>query len=81
MTVSCRRISTLVMKIETDFLKTPGLRLTLSQAQHRFGLNAIMCEAMLDALVDATVLTKARDGSYSRFFPRLAGQPVTGFAA
>jgi hypothetical protein len=93
--MSSGRVAALVMKIQTDFLDTPDLTLTLSQAQQRFGVNAIQCEAVLNVLVDANVL-KARDGSYRRFFPRLtpradaanprrcqsdARQPVAGVAA
>lgn len=70
--MSCGRIAALVMNIQNDFLNTAELTLTLSQAQHRFGIDDITCEAILSALVDANVLMKAPDRSYRRFFPRLA---------
>lgn len=54
----CGRVAALVMKIQTDYLNTPELTLTLSRAQQRFGMGAITCEAVSCALVEATVLTR-----------------------
>jgi hypothetical protein len=70
MVVSCEHITALVMKIQNDFLDTPSLTLTLSQAQKRFGADEITCEAVLRALVDAGVLATTSDGAYVRFFLR-----------
>jgi hypothetical protein len=63
------RIGDLVMRIEGEFLETPGLMLTVADAQRRFGLDEITCEAILDALVDSAVLFKTRDRVYGRLFP------------
>jgi len=65
-----RRIEDLVMRIEGEFLETPELKLTVPQAQGRFGVDETTCEAVLDALVDAAVLFKTRDRVYGRLFPR-----------
>lgn len=54
-----------------EFLETPGLRLTLAQARRRFGVDEITCEAILEALVDATVLFKTGDRVYGRLLPHL----------
>ncbi len=59
------------MRIEGEFLDTPGLRLTVAEAQRRFGADEITCEAVLDALVDSAVLFKARDRVYGRLFPHV----------
>jgi hypothetical protein len=67
-----RRIEDLVMRIEGEFLATPGLRLTIPEAERRFGADEITCEAILEALVDAAVLFKTRDRVYGRFFPHAA---------
>ena len=67
---SRRRIEDLVMRIEGEFLETPGLRLTIPEAERRFGADEITCEAILDALVDAAVLFRTRDRAYGRLFPR-----------
>ena len=66
-----RRIEDLVMRIEGEFLDTPGLMLTVADAQRRFGLDEITCEAVLDALVDSAVLFKTRDRVYGRLFPHV----------
>lgn len=72
MTASERRIADLVMRIEGEFLETPELKLTISDAQRRFGIDEITCEAVLDALVDATVLFKTSDRVYGRLIPHAA---------
>ena len=66
-----RRIEDLVVRIENEFLATPELRLTVAEAERRFGADEITCEAVLDALVDATVLFKTPDRVYGRLFPQL----------
>jgi len=64
-----RRIEDLVMQIESEFLETPGLKLTIPEGQRRFGVDEITCVAVLDALVDSAVLVKTRDRVYARLFP------------
>jgi hypothetical protein len=64
-----RQIEDLVMRIEGEFLDTPVLMLTVAEAQRRFGMDEITCEAVLDALVDSAVLFKTRDRVYGRLFP------------
>jgi hypothetical protein len=68
---TARRIEDLVMRIEGEFLDTPGLMLTVADAQRRFGLDEITCEAVLDALVDSAVLFKTRDRVYGRLLPHV----------
>ena len=65
------RIEQLLMRIEGEFLDTPGLMLTLPQAERRFGVDEITCEAILEALVDAKVLFKTRGRVYGRLMPHL----------
>ena len=86
MTASCDRIGALVMRMQSDFLDVPTLTLTLPQAQQRFGVDDVTCEAVLWALVDAGVLANVRGGGYVRLFPRRAGtgappSPFVGHAA
>jgi hypothetical protein len=66
-----RRIEDLLVRIESEFLATPELRLTVSEAQRRFEADEITCEAVLEALVDAAVLFKTPDRVYGRLFPCL----------
>ena len=70
--VNRHRIEDVLMRIEAEFLQLPGLRLTVPDAERRFGVDEIMCEAILEALVDAAVLVKTRDRVYGRFFPHAA---------
>jgi hypothetical protein len=62
-------IETLVMRMQADFIATPTLNLSLGEAERRFELDRETCEALLDVLVDATVLARTDDGAYRRFFP------------
>jgi hypothetical protein len=86
------RIENLVMRIQNDFLGTPWLALTSATATERFGVDEITCEAVLNALADAHVVSKSRQGIYVRNFPeasrnqkplrvRHSGRPHTGRAA
>ena len=67
-----QRIEELVMRIEGAFLDTPDLKLTVPEAQRRFDADEITCEAVLEALVDSTVLVKTPDRVYGRYFPHRA---------
>jgi DNA-binding IclR family transcriptional regulator len=44
----------------------PGLKLTMSQAQRLWALDAATCEALLHALVENGFLAPTHDGSYAR---------------
>jgi hypothetical protein len=81
MTPSCTRISGLIMRVQNDYLETPGLTLTLHDARRRFGVDEIMCRAILEVLVDAGVLARTLKGTYVRFFPRLVPRTARGSAS
>jgi hypothetical protein len=66
-----QRIEDLLVRIESEFLATPELKLTALEAERHFGADEVTCEAVLDALVDAAVLFKTPDRVYGRFFPHL----------
>jgi hypothetical protein len=69
-------IDALVVRVQNEFLDRPSLHLTLPQAVQRFNMDKTTCGTVLDALVDARVLTKTRAGAYSRFFPRSRSNPI-----
>ena len=71
MTATCVRIEHLVLQMQSDFLDNPTLTLTLPAAAKHFGVDEVTCGGVLDALVDARVLTE-RAGAYSRHLPRQA---------
>jgi hypothetical protein len=63
-------IEDLVVRIQADFLATPCLALRLPDAEERFGVDRITCEAVLDTLAEAHVLERSRLGVYVRHFPQ-----------
>jgi hypothetical protein len=69
MTFESKRVVALVMRMQDDFLHTPALRLTLPDAERRFGADRDTCEAVLGTLVNSGVLARTDDGGYVRFFP------------
>jgi hypothetical protein len=68
-------IEDLVMQMQSAFLDSPMLSLTLRAAQRRFGVDVVTCAGVLGALVDARVLVK-HDGVYQRNFPHPAMRPA-----
>ena len=52
--------------VRGEFQEIPGLHLTKSQVRRLWGLDAITCDALLEALVDASFLKRTHDGSYAR---------------
>jgi hypothetical protein len=65
-----RRIQDLVVRMQQAFLDTPALKLTVPQARRQFSNLAAMCEAVLNFLVEAGVLSRTYRGQYVRLFPR-----------
>jgi DNA-binding IclR family transcriptional regulator len=72
MTLDSSEIVALVMRMQGDFLERPALRLTVRDAERRFGADRETCEAVLGTLVNAGVLARSDDGGYVRFWPGLA---------
>ena len=72
MTFDTNRVVALVVKVQGDFLEAPALKLTLGEAEERFGVDRHTCQAILGTLVNSGVLAPTDDGAYVRFFPRLA---------
>jgi hypothetical protein len=72
MTGTERQIETLVLEVQNAFLNLPALTLTVAEAERQFGVDGTTCQAILDVLADAHVLTRTADGDYARFFPHAA---------
>ena len=53
-------------RVQGEFLEMPGLRLTEPQARRLWGLDAVSCDALLGALVEAKFLFQTRDGAFMR---------------
>lgn len=67
---SVRTIASLITRIQNHFLNAPHLTLSVAEAQRRFGVDGITCQAILDFLVDATVLARTPDGTFARVASR-----------
>jgi hypothetical protein len=61
-----RTVHDVVKRLRAGYLQVPGLRLTVEQVQRLCGIERMMCESVLDALVDARFLTVTSDGTYTR---------------
>jgi hypothetical protein len=56
----------LVTRIRGEYLEMPGLRLSLEQAQRLCGVEQMLCQTVLDALVEARFLCLRPNGTYAR---------------
>lgn len=52
--------------IRSEYLEIPGLHLTRDQVQRLWGLDAVTCDALLEALVDVRFLRRTLAGAYVR---------------
>jgi hypothetical protein len=52
--------------IQSEYQESPGLRLTKPQVQRLWNLDSLVCEALLDALVDVQFLRRTNAGAYVR---------------
>jgi hypothetical protein len=66
MRVDARNLADLVIRMQQAFLDLPGLAMTVTEACVHFDVEEGACEAVLDLLADANVLTKRSDGAYVR---------------
>jgi len=60
------RIDEVLQLIQGEFVEMPGLRVTAAQARRLWSLEGDVCDALLEALVDAKFLARTRDGAYIR---------------
>ena len=58
-----------MQRVQAAYLDSPGLRLTLAQAQRLWGLDRKACLVMLNALIDEQFLRRETDGRYARAEP------------
>jgi hypothetical protein len=56
----------LTQRIRAEYLEMPGLTLTLWQAMRLWNLDARVCLAVLDRLVQSGFLTETRHGAFRR---------------
>jgi hypothetical protein len=61
-----RTIHDVLTRLRGEYLEMPGLRLTANQVQHLCGIERMLCQSILDALVDGAFLSVNPDGTYAR---------------
>jgi hypothetical protein len=52
-----RTLHDVIKRLRAEYLQSPGLRLTAEQVQRLCGIERMMCQSVLDALVNAGFLT------------------------
>ena len=57
-------------RAEAEYLEMPGLKLTPRQAARLWQLDPVESMRLLESMVDAGVLSRARDGAYVLFSAR-----------
>ena len=53
--------------VKAEYRDMPGLSLTKAQMQRMWGLDAYLCEALIDALVSARFIRRSANGGYVAF--------------
>jgi hypothetical protein len=59
-------LNDILQRVRGEFLEMPGLRLTAAQAQRLWNLDALVCESLLNAMVDARFLVRTADGAFTQ---------------
>jgi hypothetical protein len=63
MTIAARRM---LDRIRAEYLEMPGMRLTTEQVQRLCGVDASVCQVVMDSLVAIRFLCVHPDGTYVR---------------
>jgi hypothetical protein len=61
-----RATDEVLSRVQGEFMEMPGLRLTEAQAGRLWGLDEMLCSALLGALVDAKFLFRTHGGAFMR---------------
>ena len=73
-----RTIHDIFQRLRAEYLEMPGLRLTPAQVQRLCGVERLMCQPVLDALVAAKFLCANADGTYARLTDgQFSSRPLT----
>jgi hypothetical protein len=56
----------LVVRIQSEYLEMPGLKLTEAQARRLWGLDGNTCRAVLSTLIERGFLKRSANGHYVR---------------
>ena len=55
-----------VNRIRSEYIEMPGLSLKCEQVQRLCGIDRVVCQAVLETLVENGFLARRSDGSYAR---------------
>ena len=55
-----------VERVRGEFMEMPGLQLTMPQAARLWGMDQAACQAVIDALVEASFLRRTPTGTIVR---------------
>lgn len=58
------RRESLLQQMSDEWSKSPQLRLSPTEVQHRWQLESSTCSELLNVLVDLKVITRSEDGTY-----------------
>lgn len=56
----------MLRRICGEYFEMPGLHLTCAQAQRLWGIDAHLCQCLMDTLVELGFLCRTKDGAYWR---------------
>ena len=62
MTTTTRVIEAVWIRVQEQFLNNPMATLTVEQVRERTGTNILICDAVLEALVDSSVVERTGAG-------------------
>lgn len=60
-------ITNCVQRIHAEYREMPGLCLTKPQMQRLFGIESLVCDALVDALIDAQILRRTTNDRYTSY--------------
>jgi hypothetical protein len=55
-----------IQRVRAEYLEMPGLRLNVEQVERLCGIERMLCQAVLDTLVQGNFLCLKSDGRYAR---------------
>ena len=64
--VAYQSMDDLMLRVRSEYLEMPGLKLTPAQASRLWGVDPSTCQILLRSLIDSRFLTRTRDGHYRR---------------
>ena len=62
-----RTIHDVLARLRAEYMEMPGLRLKTEQVQRLCGIERVMCQSVLNSLVDGKFLCVKADGKYLVF--------------